>query len=321
MTMNFDISRVYQLIRELKGLDESLKDAMISAFDVRYRTFKNAVQFFPHPFTPVSITGTHCDLDCKHCSTHYLEHMVDAHANSLYHIASNLIKRGEKGVLLSGGSRLDGSVPTYEQQEIISSVKSLFHLKISAHTGLINRQQALKLKGYGLDMALVDIIGSKNTIHDVYGLTKTPEDYDITLAHLSNQGIALAPHIIVGLHGGVLDGEFKALEMVRKYDPDVVVIVVFIPTQGTDYEDAPKPDITDVIRVITSAREMFPSTPLSLSCVRPGGRYRSMLDTYALLSGIDRVAVPSRQCYQTAEKLGLVITEIDNMCCSYGGDI
>lgn len=319
--MNFDITHVHQLIRELEGLDESLKSAMISAFDVRYRTFANTVRFFPHPFTPVSITGTHCDLNCKHCSTHYLEHMANASSNSLFNIAKNLAARGEKGVLLSGGSRLDGSVPTYDHREIISSIKSLFNLKISAHTGLINRDQALKLKGYGLDMALVDIIGSRNTINEVYGLSKTPLDYDNTLSHLFKLGISLAPHIIVGLHGGVLDGEFKALEIVRKYDPDVVVIVIFIPTQGTDYEDVQKPEITDVIRVITSAREMFPSTSLSLSCVRPGGRYRSMLDKYALLAGVDRVAVPSRQCYRTARELGLTINEIDNMCCSYGEDI
>jgi uncharacterized radical SAM superfamily protein len=319
--MNFEITNVHKLIRELEGLDESIKDAMISAFDVRYRTFANTVQFFPHPFTPVSITGTHCDLNCRHCSTHYLEHMVDARANSLFNIATNLAESGEKGMLLSGGSRLDGSVPTYDRQEIISSIKSLFNLKISAHTGLINWDQAFKLKSYGLDMALVDVIGSRNTIHEVYGLNKTPQDYDITLSHLFNLGIALAPHIIVGLHGGVLDGEFKALEIVRKYDPEVVVIVIFIPTRGTDYKDAPKPEITDVIRVITSAREMFPSTPLSLGCVRPGGRYRSILDRYALLSGVDRVAVPSRHCYQTARELGLTVNEIDNICCSYGGAI
>jgi uncharacterized radical SAM superfamily protein len=69
--------------------------------------------------------------------------------------------------------------------------------------------------------------------------------------------------------------------------------------------------------VITKAREMF-DVPLSLSCVRPGGRYRSMLDGYAILSGIDRIAVPSKSAYSTAKELGLNIVEISKMCCSYG---
>ncbi|MCD4777561.1 MAG: hypothetical protein K8R12_01180, partial [Desulfobacterales bacterium] len=54
-----------------------------------------------------------------------------------------------------------------------------------------------------------------------------------------------------------------------------------------------------------------------LSCVRPGGRYRSRLDECAILSGIDRIAVPSRSAYQLCAEIGLDIHEVDNMCCSY----
>ena len=317
--MAFDIQQVFERILSLEGVNEELKEDMISAFDIRYENFSNTVRFFPQPFTPVSVTGTNCDLECKHCSSHYLKHMVDASSNSLENIAADFSGRGEKGMLLSGGSRQDGSVPTYEQADMIRSIKERYDLLLSAHTGILNRQQASELKSYGLDMALVDVIGSEKTIKEVYGLERTPVHYDWTLAHLSNFNIGLAPHIIVGLQGGELDGEFNALELVKKYDPEVVVIVVFIPTDGTEYENIPKPDHKDVIRVITYARQMFPKTPISLSCVRPGGKYRLELDEYALLSGVDRVAVPSRQCYQTAGEIGLDIVEIEKSCCSYGG--
>jgi len=113
-----------------------------------------------------------------------------------------------------------------------------------------------------------------------------------------------------------LKGEFRALDIVRKYNPEVVVIVVFIPTKGTALEGLAPPGLEDVAKVITRAREMF-DVPISLSCVRPGGRYRSMLDRYAILSGIDRIAVPSMNAYATAEELGLDVVEIPKMCCSY----
>jgi uncharacterized radical SAM superfamily protein len=135
--------------------------------------------------------------------------------------------------------------------------------------------------------------------------------------HLSSFGIRLAPHIIVGLHNGELQGEIRALEIIRKFDPEVVVIVVCIPTKGTASQGAAPPGIQDVVKVITKAREMF-DVPLSLSCVRPGGRYRSTLDQYAVLSGIDRMAVPSRSAYRTGLDIGLNIIEIPKMCCSYG---
>ena len=179
----------------------------------------------------------------------------------------------------------------------------------------MNESQAQILSNY-LDMALVDIIGDDETIHDILGLDMNIQDYENSLKYLSSVGIPLAPHIIVGLHNGRLKGEFKALELVKKFDPEVVVIVVFIPTEGTYLEGVPPPEVEDVVKVILEARRMF-DVPLSLSCVRPGGRSRSVLDQYAILSGIDRIAVPSRNAYITGRELELNIVEIPKTCCSY----
>ena len=292
------------------------KASMIKAFARKIELSGDVLHFFKEPFTPVSLTGTHCSLQCRHCSSYYLRHMLDGSPGMLYSQAANLSNKGAKGILLSGGSAPDGSVPTYEQAEIIRELKSDFNLKISAHTGIVNRAQAQVLAQY-LDMALVDVIGDDETIRDILGLGAGVQDYERSLRELSEAGIPLAPHIIVGLHNGKLKGEFKALEIVRKFNPESVVIVVFIPTKGTPLEGTAPPDIGDVVSVIATAREMF-NVPLSLSCVRPGGKYRSILDRHAILSGIDRIAVPSRSAYSTAKELGLDIVEIPKICCSYG---
>jgi hypothetical protein len=102
--MVFDIQLVFERILSLEGVDKELKEDMISAFDIRHENFSHTVRFFPQPFTPVSVTGTNCDLECKHCSSHYLKHMIDASSNNLENIAADFSKRGEKGMLLSGGS-------------------------------------------------------------------------------------------------------------------------------------------------------------------------------------------------------------------------
>ena len=303
-----------QKIIDSMGLDTGMKASMIKAFPLR--PSGNNIHFFNQPFTPISLTGTHCSLQCKHCDSHYLEHMLDGSSGKLYSHAHHLANIGAKGILLSGGSAPDGSVPTYEQADVIRKLKSDLNFKISAHTGIVNHNQAQALSTY-LDMALVDIIGDDDTIHDILGLDTCAQDYEKSLKELSTAGIPIAPHVIVGLHNGKLKGEFKALEMVRKFDPEVVVIVVFIPTKGTALKGTPPPKIEDVVKVITTAREMF-NVPLSLSCVRPGGRYRSMLDRYAILSGMDMIAVPSKSAYTTAREIGLNIVEIPEMCCSYG---
>jgi len=290
------------------------KASMLRSFSLRLSG--NNIHFFNQPFTPISLTGTHCSLKCKHCDSYYLKHMLDGSPGKLISQAAHLAKIGEKGILLSGGSAPDGSVPTYEQADIIQKIKHNINLRISAHTGIVNQKQAQALSEY-LDMALVDVIGDDDTINDILGLDASAQDYENSLKELSAASIPVAPHIIVGLHYGELKGEFKALEMVKKFNPEVVVIVVFIPTKGTALEGTAPPKLEDVVKVITKAREMF-DVPLSLSCVRPGGRYRSMLDRYAILSGIDRIAVPSKSAYSTAKELGLNVVDIQKMCCSYG---
>ncbi|MCZ7381682.1 MAG: hypothetical protein O8C64_08990 [Candidatus Methanoperedens sp.] len=312
--MNSHLQCARSMIHALET-DPDTKASMLMGFARRLELFGSDILFFNEPFTPVSLTGTRCALSCKHCNSHYLRHMLDGSGGKLEAEAAKLADRGAQGILLSGGSAADGSVPTYEQSDAIQKIKRNTKLKISAHTGIVNSSQAHILSEY-LDMALVDVPGDDETIRDILGIDACVQDYEETLRHLSFLGIPLAPHIIVGLHNGQLEGEFKALEIVKKFNPVTVVIVIFIPTKGTAMEGAPTPKIEDVVKVITTARELF-DVPLSLSCVRPGGRYRSELDKYAILGGIDRIAVPSRSALVTVGELGLNIIEIPKMCCSY----
>ncbi len=312
--MNFDLYHARTMIDALET-DPDTRASMLGAFERRLELFGSEILFFNEPFTPVSLTGTGCALSCKHCNSHYLRHMLDGSGGKLEAEAEKLVNKGAKGILLSGGSTADGNVPTYEQSDVIQKIKRDTKLKISAHTGIVNVLRAQILSEY-LDMALVDVLGDDETIHDILGIDACVQDYEESLRHLSTLGIPLAPHIIVGLHSGKLKGDFKALEIVEKFNPMTVVIVIFIPTKGTAMEGIPPPKIEDVVKVITTARKMF-DIPLSLSCVRPGGRYRSELDKYAILGGIDRIAVPSKSAYATSGKLGLNIIEIPKMCCSY----
>lgn len=312
--MPYDLQHAEKMIEAL-DTDNEAKASMRRSFARRLELFGNDIFFFREPFTPISLTGTRCSLACKHCNSYYLRHMNDGSDGKLLPEASRLSEDGTKGILLSGGSNADGSVPTYEKTSEILEIKKNTQLKISAHTGIVNGSQAEALSKY-LDMALIDVLGDDETIHNILGLDAGTKDYEKTLEYLSAAGIPLAPHIIVGLDHGKLKGEFRALEMVRKFNPAVVVIVVFIPTKGTALEGISPPAVSDVASVIMKAREMF-DVPLSLSCVRPGGRYRSMLDKYAILGGIDRIAVPSRNAYTVSSELGLSLIEIPKMCCSY----
>jgi len=170
--MPLDIHRAQSIIESL-GTDSRTKASMLKAFGNRRSV--NNIYFFNQPFTPISLTGTYCSLQCKHCDSYYLKHMLDGSPGKLLSQADHMAGRGAKGILLSGGSAPDGSVPTYEQADVIQKIKRDLNLKISAHTGIVNRIQAKVLAQY-IDMALVDVIGDDETIHDIIGLDASAQD-------------------------------------------------------------------------------------------------------------------------------------------------
>ena len=232
----------FERLRNL-GLDE-LKQR---AFEVRGKYFGGDIFFYRKPYTPVSFTGVECELACKHCNRHYLKHMMSfSGERGLIKLAHKLRDEQVKGLVLSGGSRLDGSVPLYDYAKILSQIKKDTSLRLNAHTGILNDNQA---KGYSmfLDAALTDVIGDGDTIRQILGLKNKPSDYRNTLKLLEGYGVKnLSPHIIVGLHYGRIRGEYNALKLLEGLNLSNIVVVVFIPTQGTMMQncnppDAPKP--------------------------------------------------------------------------------
>jgi hypothetical protein len=237
---------------------------------------------------------------------------------SLKKLAASLSQNGVSGLVLSGGTLKDGSVPVYEFAEVLKQIKEETGLKMNAHTGVLSEAQAKSFSLF-LDAALTDVVGDAETVKEVLGLDLGPEDYRRTLSFLRKAGVKnLSPHIIVGLDHGRIRGELAALDILQEFSPENIVIVVLIPTKGTEMENISPPNIDDVSKIISIARLMYPKTNISLSCVRPGGRYRLQLDAEAIRSGVNKVAVPSKGAYKVAEELGLRIEEIkESRCCSW----
>ena len=60
----------------------------------------------------ISVTGTYCAFNCKHCGRRVLESMIDG--SSQEKIEEELLKAirdGDEGIILSGGSTIRGDVP------------------------------------------------------------------------------------------------------------------------------------------------------------------------------------------------------------------
>lgn len=273
--------------------------------------------YYPSKMFPsISVTGGFCELGCAHCNRHYLQHMIPVLTpDELYQICLNLYNEGAVGCLVSGGSNSKGYVPLEPYVNVVKRIKEDTDLILNVHTGLLSLNLARKLSEAGIDVASIDVVGDNGTITGIYGLNKKVEDYEKALDNHLRAGIKhIVPHICVGLNYGKIGGELRALKMVERINPEILVFITLIPTSGTLMEKVTPPKPETVVKIIAIARLLLRKASISLGCMRPGGLRRSKLDSLAL-NMVDRIAVPVPRALKEAEEHGLKIEKY-NSCCA-----
>jgi hypothetical protein len=267
-------------------------------------------------FPTISITGNTCALNCKHCGGKVLETMHPALSpKALLDLGMKLKGEGAKGCLVSGGCLTDGSVPLDKFVPVLGRFKRELGLTVFVHTGIIEKKTANALKTSGVDAALIDVIGSAETLEEIYNLKVTVKDFTDSLKALQDAKLPFVPHVIVGLNKGKLKGELQALQIIEKVKPSALVIIAFMPNRGTAMANVPPPKPIDIAKVASMARLMFPKTPLVLGCMRPKGKSRGETDVLALKAGVDAIAFPSEEAIEYAKSKGYK-TAFSSYCCA-----
>jgi uncharacterized radical SAM superfamily protein len=234
----------------------------------------------------------------------------------LLQLGKKLKTEGAKGVLVSGGCSLDGSVPLDAFAEVLSHFKCELGLTVFVHTGITSPKTARLLKEAEVDAALIDVIGSQKTIQNTLNHNAKVQDYADSLFALDAADMPVVPHVIVGLDNGKLEGEPQALQIIKaNCHPAAVVIIAFMPIPGTKMATTTPPKPIDIAKTITAARITFPKTPLLLGCMRPKGKPRTETDILALKAGVDGIAFPTQQALEYAKKAGFSL-EFSSYCCA-----
>ena len=270
----------------------------------------------PTSFPTISVTGTSCSSNCRHCGGKVLETMLPALSpTKLFELCVKLKVAGAQGCLISGGCLPDGSVPLGEFVPSFKKIKKELGLTVFVHTGIINSETAKLLKAAGVDAALIDVIGSTETIKKTFDLKVTTNDYVNSLIALEKSDLKFIPHVIVGLNEGKLDDELEALKMISQVKPSALVIIAFMPIHGTAMAKTQPPTPVEIAKVTATARLMFPKIPLVLGCMRPKGAARGEIDVLALKAGVDAVAFPSEEAVKYAKSQGSKIS-FSSYCCA-----
>jgi uncharacterized radical SAM superfamily protein len=284
----------------------TLNEAQLTqAWEARQVHFPPSIGFdYPVDTAVISLTGTTCALDCAHCGRHYLEHMIPIER------AAGQIGEAPS-LLISGGCDAQGRVPVRKQHfQLLDELRP--GRRLNWHVGLIGRDELGAILPY-VDVVSFDFVGDDETIGEVYGLEHTAADYVATYKLLQHC-VPVIPHLTIGLRGGQLGHERKALDLLADLHVETLVFLVFTPTPGTRYADRQPPTVAEVAHLLAEARLRFPQTPFCLGCMRPRGSYRRALDPLAVRAGLNRIVSPAREAVMLAEELGLV-AERGTECC------
>ncbi len=223
-------------------------------------------------FPDISITGGACALGCDYCRGHYLHGMEYATSpKELYDTIRYLVKKGARGVLVSGGFTREGRLPVEPFIPVLKQAKKDFDLVISVHTGVIDKELASRLREAGVDIVDYELVLDPIVVKKVKHLDKSPEDYIRGYDTLVKHGPPyIAPHVPIGFNYGRILYEKQVVDILRDYKPYIAIFLVFIPTKGTPMENVKPPKVNDIIDVIKYSRRVLgEKTILSMGCMRP----------------------------------------------------
>ncbi|MBT3659379.1 MAG: radical SAM protein [Rhodospirillaceae bacterium] len=311
---NLDAELIDELQRGSRALKRPIRFSTPTFKDYTSSEMKGCSK---NSFPAFSITAGGCALMCDHCQAKILEPMIPATNPEMLEqkVRDLVLMQDLQGFLLSGGSNRQNEIAYERYYPSVEKLKREFpHLKIAIHSALLDETRAKRMESAGVDTAMMDVIGSNQTIRDVYKLERPVEDFEATLAALCSTKMEIVPHIVIGLHYGKILGEAEALDICSRHDIHALVLVVIMPfyAKAGTFET---PKSADVGRIFMEARTRLADRQVLLGCARPPGMARREIDAYAVMAGLDGIAFPADGMAAVAETIGRPFHQ-EHACCS-----
>jgi len=252
--------------------------------------------YVPHPKYPtVSITGSKCELKCDYCRGLVLRTMVQIESPERFlSFCKRLKERGGIGCLISGGFNKEGRLPFEPYIEAIRCAKRDLGLTFSIHPGILDKDSATQLKDSGIDITEFYVVLGDSVLRNVMHTKLSKDDVLKALDTIYTYGPRyVSPHITVGSDYGKISWEYEAIDVLRDYDPYVLIFLILVPIEGTPMAHVKPPSINDLVNLFATARKKLENTELVLGCMRVRGKYTQTLESELIQKGlVDRVAVP-----------------------------
>jgi uncharacterized radical SAM superfamily protein len=163
-----------------------------------------------------------------------------------------------------------------------------------------------------VDKVSFDLVYDDDTIKNVLRLDASKEEYMDTIMKLKERGVVVVPHILAGLNRGKISWEFEAVKEISGLGSEETVLIILIPTKGTEFQDIDSPDNASILDLAGQMRKEL-NGRVVLGCMRPKGT--KDLEIELLKMGFDGIVLPSRRTAKWIEQQGWKVTRMNKCCC------
>ncbi len=299
----------------LQAPDERLLELLHAAFRVRERYFGKTVRL---QMLQNAKSGA-CQEDCHYCS----QSAVSTAPIERYSLLprTQMVEGARKAaaskaqrycIVISGRSPLDREIE--EIAGAVTAIKQEVPIQICCSLGLLNEDQAKKLKAAGVDR-INHNLNTSEAYHSSICTTHTFQDRLTTIRHARIAGLEICSGGIVGM--GERDEDVVDLALaLREVKPDSIPINTLHPVEGTPMEQCRDLTPQRCLKVLCLFRFLHPRTEIRIA----GGREHNLRSLQPLaLYPADSVFVngylttpgqPAPEMWQMVEDLGFHI-EVD----------
>jgi biotin synthase len=303
-----------QALDLLNTPDHQILDLMSGAYRIRHQYFSNSVQLY---FLMNAKSGL-CPEDCSYCSQSKISDAPIEKYNLLNRAqlmegARLAAERDSKTYCIVISARGPNEREVSSVEEIVPVIKEKYDLKICACLGLLNREQAERLKAAGVDRVNHNL----NTGEDHYKkicTTHTYQDRVETLNHVRNAGMEICSGGIIGMGESQEDVVQMAFHL-RELKAESIPLNFLNPIEGTPLEGETSLSPMQCLKTLAMFRFANPDRELRIA----GGRemhLRSLqpLGLYAANSMfvgdyLTTEGQPAEEDYKMIEDMGFVVTK------------
>ncbi len=265
------VNEQYTSVDKLKALYHSpMMDLLYKAASVhREHHNPNEVQMS----SLISIKTGGCPEDCSYCpqsakyNTH-LEVKPMMQVDEVVDLAKNAKVNGSSRVCMGAAWREVRDNRDFDKVvEMVQEINGM-GMEVCATLGMLNQAQAERLKNAGLYAYNHNLDSSPEFYKDIIS-TREYEQRIETIGHARTAGISVCSGGIIGMGESVEDRVGMLMTYVHmEQPPESLPINALVAVEGTPLEEQEAIPVWDMIRMIATARILFPKTIIRLSAGR-----------------------------------------------------